>query len=342
MNAPQPAHDDHEDAEDHDNCCAPSSGTARRELVSLTPAAPTAPLPFRARTDRAPAIAAPMAAIPGGTFLMGSEDPMAYPADGESPVREVHVDPFEIDVHTVTNEEFGEFIEATGYTPEADRFGWSFVFAGLLPDEFEPTRGVVEAPWWRQVMGANWSHPEGPQSDVSDRLDHPVVHVSWADAAAYARWAGKQLPTEAQWERAARGGLEGATFPWGNDLEPEGEHRMNVWQGTFPTDNLDGASGGDGYYGTSPAEAFPPNGFGLYNTTGNVWEWTADAFGELPDHTSLPDLADAGADRYALKGGSFLCHHSYCRRYRPAARMGMTPDSTASNVGFRCIVPAEA
>jgi formylglycine-generating enzyme required for sulfatase activity len=199
---------------------------------------------------------------------MGTADPWTYADDGEGPVHEVSLAPFLIDPTAVTNAQFAAFVAATGYRTDAERFEWAFVFGGLLPDDFEPTRGVAAAPWWRQVYGADWSHPEGPQSNLEDRLDHPVVHVSWRDTTAFGQWSGKRLPTEAEWEYAARGALDGAVFPWGDDLEPDGAHRMNVWQGTFPSQNsLD-----DGYLGTAPVDAFPPNGFGLYNMTGNVWE----------------------------------------------------------------------
>ncbi|MDA0352326.1 MAG: formylglycine-generating enzyme family protein [Chloroflexi bacterium] len=274
-----------------------------------------------------------MVAIPGGTFLMGSEDELAYPADGEGPVREVSISPFLIDIHTVTNAKFRLFIEASGYETDAERFGWSFVFGGLLPDEFPPTRGVADAPWWRQVEGADWNHPEGPDSTVVGRADHPVVHVSWNDASAYAGWTGKQLPTEAQWEYAARGGLEGMRFPWGDDLEPSGQHRSNVWQGTFPTRN----TSDDAWYGTCPVDAFAPNGYGLHNMTGNVWEWCSDWFGvPLDGRTGVDPAGPPDGDLRVTKGGSFLCHESYCARYRPAARMSSSPDSSASNIGFRC------
>ncbi len=263
----------------------------------------------------------PIVQIPGATFRMGSDDRWAYPADGEGPVREVTVAAFAIDRGPVSNDAFAAFVAETGHVTEAERFGWSFVFGGLLPDDFPETRGVVQTPWWRQVFGADWAHPEGPQSSVHERGSHPVVHVSWNDAVAFAGWAGKRLPTEAEWELAARGGLEGAVFPWGDELEPGGEHRMNVFQGSFP----DHDSGADGFVGTSPVGAYPPNGFGLFDVTGNVWEWTADPFG------------DAVGSR-SQRGGSYLCHESYCRRYRVAARMGSTPDSSTGNVGFRCAV----
>ncbi len=267
-------------------------------------------------------------------FLLGSEDRWAYPEDGEGPVREVEVSPFAIAPHAVSNADFARFAAATGYATDAERFGWSFVFAGFLPDEFPPTEGVASAPWWRKVAGADWRHPEGPHSSLDARAEHPVVHVSWNDAAAYCAWTGTRLPTEAEWELAARGGLAGRAFPWGDELEPGGEHRMNVWQGDFPARN----TAEDGFAGTAPVDAFPPNGFGLHNVTGNVWEWTADWFHPTfrqGDRRRDPKGAPNGTMR-TQKGGSHLCHHSYCRRYRVAARQGLTPDSSAGNVGFRC------
>ena len=249
---------------------------------------------------------------------MGSDEDR-YPEDGEGPVRPVHVDGFRIAAHTVSNADFARFVAATGYGTTAEREGWSFVFAGLLPDDFPPTRAVAEAPWWRQVHGATWLHPEGPVSDLAGRSDHPVVHVSWIDARAYCRWAGGRLPSETEWEYAARGGLDRRRYPWGDELTPGGAHRMNVFQGRFPAED----TGDDGYVGTAPVHAFPPNGFGLHNATGNVWEWTTDRFGP-----SRPG-------RRVTRGGSYLCHDSYCWRYRCAARSGNTPDSSAGNVGFR-------
>jgi formylglycine-generating enzyme required for sulfatase activity len=264
-----------------------------------------------------------MVLLDGGEFVMGSEDRYAYPGDGEGPVRRVRVDAFRIDICAVSNAQFANFVDETGYVTETERFGWSFVFAGLLPDDFPPTRGVVEAPWWRQVEGAVWRHPEGPHSDLDARSDHPVVHITWNDAQAFCFWAGKRLPTEAEWEYAARGGMEGQVFPWGDELEPGGHHAMNVWQGRFPDRN----TCADGHYGTCPADSYEPNGYGLLNMTGNVWEWCADWFNPNASHR-------------AARGGSYLCHESYCRRYRVAARNGLTPDSSAGNVGFRCIAEA--
>jgi formylglycine-generating enzyme required for sulfatase activity len=260
-----------------------------------------------------------MLQIAGATFLMGTDDRDGFPQDGEGPVRPVELEAFRIDAHAVTNARFAEFVEATGHQTDAERYGWSFVFGGLLPDEFPDTRGAAQAPWWRQVFGADWRHPEGPQSSVDDRADNPVVHVSWNDAMAYCDWAGTRLPTEAEWEYAARGGLEQKRFPWGDELTPGGEHRCNVWQGQFPTHNtLE-----DGYLGTAPVDAYEPNGYGLHNTSGNVWELCAD------------DFAGRG-DAKVMRGGSYLCHESYCNRYRVAARSSQTPDSSTGNMGFRC------
>jgi len=266
---------------------------------------------------------------------MGNPRGDGYAADGEGPVREVRLDPFWIDSTTVTNAAFARFVEATGHRTESEAYGWSFVFAGLLPDDFEDTAAVVDAPWWRQVFGADWRHPEGPRSSIDDRADHPVVHVSWDDAAAYARWAGKRLPTEAEWEYAARGGLEDQPFPWGAELEPDGSHRMNVFQGRFPTDN----TGADGYLGTAPVKAFPANGYGLFETTGNVWEWCADWYdpGAYRTHLVANPPGPERGTRRVYRGGSYLCHASYCNRYRVDARSSSTPDSAAGNVGFRCV-----
>jgi formylglycine-generating enzyme len=276
---------------------------------------------------------ASLVTIPGGMYRMGDESDWAYADDGEAPVHPVELPSFVIDRHAVTNQQFATFVDATGWQTDAEAFGWSFVFAGLLPDEFPPTRGVEGAPWWRQVMGADWRHPEGPRSDWSGRPDHPIVHVSWNDAQAYCSWSGTRLPTEAEWEVAARGGLDGHPFPWGEDLEPGGHHRMNVFQGTFPGAD----TGADGYLGTAPVDAFYPNGYGLWNATGNVWEWCADwldlgYYGASPRRS--PHGPATGSSR-VQRGGSYLCHESYCRRYRVSARFGSEPDSSTGNVGFR-------
>ena len=274
--------------------------------------------------------------LPGGSFLMGSEDPGTYVEDGEGPVREVQLGAFEIDAYAVSNDMFARFVAQTGYRTQAEAVGSAFVFSGLLPDDYPPTRGVAGAPWWREVEGADWRHPEGPQSDLDGRGDHPVVQVSWHDAQAYCGWASARLPTEAEWEYAARGGLVQQRFPWGRSLTPGGEHRMNVFQGEFPTQN----TAKDGYAGTAPVSAYPPNPFGLHNMTGNVWEWTADRWStSWHVHQPRPLVDPRGpleGDRRVLRGGSYLCHASYCWRYRTSARMGNTPDTATGNTGFRC------
>src|SRR5262245_5534397 len=274
--------------------------------------------------------------VPAGTFVMGDESEWAYAGDGEGPVHEVTLGAFAIGRCAVTNEEFRAFVDARGFVTDAERFGWSFVFAGLLPDDFPDTRGVVGAEWWRQVYGADWHHPEGPQSALEGRWNHPVVHVSWNDARAYCDWSSTRLPTEAEWEYAARAGTD-TPFPWGNELEPLGEHRMNVFQGRFPDDN----TGDDGYAGTAPVDAFAPNAFGLYNVTGNVWEWCSDWYDigyYARSPRSDPRGPATGAHR-VMRGGSYLCHRSYCRRYRVSARHGSEPESSAGNVGFRVAGP---
>jgi len=264
---------------------------------------------------------------------MGSEDPDGFPADGEGPVRRVALSAFAIDRYAVTNRAFAEFVEATGYRTDAERFGWSFVFSGLLPDDHPPTSAVAQTPWWRQVHGADWQHPEGPASTLAVRMHHPVIHVSWQDAVAYCHWAGRRLPTEAEWEYAARGGLEQARYAWGDELTPEGRWMCNIWQGTFPTHN----TRDDGYLGTAPVDAFPPNGFGLHNLAGNVWEWCSDWFSPThpPPGTVDPHGPKSGSHK-VIRGGSYLCHDSYCNRCRVAARTANTPDSSTGNTGFRC------
>ena len=283
-----------------------------------------------------------MVHLDGGTFTMGTDEDIGYPTDGEGPAREVKLDPFYIDRFAVTNAEFLQFVRDTGYTTDAERFGWSFVFENFVAaeDNQHVMQSVADAPWWIAIEGAIWLRPAGPSSGVGDeeRLKQPVTHVSWNDARAYAKWAGKRLPTEAEWEYAARGGLERTRYPWGDDLEPNGKHRMNVWQGEFPEHN----TGADGYVGTAPVDAFEPNGYGLYNPTGNVWEWCADWFS--PDyHTSdvyepVNPTGPSDGDARVMRGGSYLCYESWCNRYRVAARSSNTSDSSTGNIGFRCVV----
>ncbi|MCW2765969.1 MAG: Sulphatase-modifying factor protein [Nocardioides sp.] len=282
-----------------------------------------------------------MVRVPGGPFRMGGDDPDAFPEDGEGPVRVVEVSPFLVDATSVTNAQFAVFAKATGHVTTAERLGWSFVFHQLLhPDAVRHVRrdGIAGVAWWLAVEGATWRAPSGPGSDIGRLPNHPVVHVSWDDAAAYSAWSGKRLPTEAEWERAARGGLDGARFPWGDELTPRGRHQCNIWQGTFPTHNtLD-----DGHLGTAPVKSYRPNGLGLYNVAGNVWEWCADWWStswhadDRPETRTDPRGPSTG-DARVLRGGSFLCHQSYCNRYRVAARTSNTPDSTTGHTGFRCV-----
>lgn len=278
-----------------------------------------------------------MQPIPGGEFLMGTDGDYGFAADGEGPAHAVELAPFFLDATCVTNEQFADFVNATRYRTEAERFGWSFVFFGhLTPAQLARSVRVRVAgsEWWCRVDGATWRHPEGPDSNIKKRWSHPVVQVSWNDACAYAAWAGKRLPTEAEWECAARGGLSQKKFPWGDDLEPEGRHRMNVWQGVFPTRNTEA----DGHYGTAPAQSYRANALGLYQMTGNVWEWCADWFDPAYYRASPREnpTGPAHGERRVMRGGSYLCHASYCNRYRTDARSGNTPDSAATNVGFRC------
>ncbi|MDE2901849.1 MAG: formylglycine-generating enzyme family protein [Chloroflexota bacterium] len=278
-----------------------------------------------------------MARIRGADYRMGTEDRSGFSADGEGPVRPVRVDTFRIDIAAVTNWQFAEFIAASGYRTEAETFGWSYVFHMLASEEIKrrtPQR-PDSTPWWVPVSGAYWAAPEGPGSELDDRMEHPVIHVSWNDALAYCDWAGTRLPTEAEWEYAARGGLDQRRYPWGDKLTPKGEHRCNIWQGTFPESN----TSADGWIGTAPVDSYKPNGFGLYNTSGNVWEWCADWFS--PSHHLRAERSNpqgpAQGQRRVLRGGSYLCHRSYCNRYRVAARSSNTPDSSAGNLGFRCV-----
>jgi len=291
-----------------------------------------------------------MVRLEAARFHMGSESPEAFPTDGEGPVRLVALSAFYISKFAVTNRQFADFVRATGYRTEAERFGWSFVFRNHVAEPARPStqhpapstaaRSAAGTPWWVRVDGADWAHPEGPDSSVAGRPHHPAVHISWTDAMAYCTWAGYRLPTEAEWEYAARGGLDQKTYPWGDELTPAGRHMCNIWQGVFPDTDL----GEDGFTTVAPADAFPANGFGLHNAVGNTWEWCADYFDPLWHIQATrhdPAGPPTGATR-VTKGGSYLCHESYCRRYRNAARTGTAPDTSTGHIGFRVARDASA
>jgi len=308
-------------------------------------------------TARGQAAPEQMKWIPAGRFLMGSED--FYPE--EAPVRDVEVDGFWIDVYTVTNRDYARFVDETGYRTVAERPLDPADYPGALPGMLVPgalvfkmTSGPVDlrdwSQWWEYVPGACWKHPEGPGSSVRSKPDHPVVHIAFEDAEAYARWAGKRLPTEAEWEYAARGGLSGKSFVWGDEMEPGGKPAANTWQGEFPWQNLVT----DGYERTAPVGMFASNGYGLFDMAGNVWEWTTDWYVAQRDTVQCRCCADGGRDsdrersydpamkgiripRRVVKGGSFLCAPNYCLRFRPAARSPQMIDTGMSHLGFRCV-----
>lgn len=316
-----------------EGCCSPGREGSHANAEQRSPLTVIAPAPAPSRPPRI----STLVELPGGTFFMGSEDDDINVGDGEAPIREVSVRPFAIDAVTVTNARFATFVKATGYVTEAERFGWSYVFHLLVPANLDRRIQAAPAgtPWWVPVPGASWKAPEGPGSSIGNRQNHPVVHVSWNDAQAYCEWSGTRLPTEAEWEYAARGGLERARYPWGDDLQPGGRHRCNIWQGIFPDVN----TAEDGWISTAPVTTFAPNGYGLYNTSGNVWEWCADWFSpswHLDAELLDPKGPSAGTAR-SMRGGSYLCHHTYCNRYRVAARTSNTPESSAGNIGFRVV-----
>jgi formylglycine-generating enzyme len=312
--------------DDDARCCAPP-----REAGRTSGAAP------QARRRHSTPASHEEVEITGGTFRMGDAFDEGYRQDGEVPVHDVAVDDFTIDVHPVTNEQFGRFVDDTAYTTEAERFGTSAVFHLLVcADEDDVLGRAGPAPWWCEVRGASWARPFGPKSDLEGLQQHPVVHVSWNDAIAYCVWAGRRLPTEAEWEYAARGGRDGSRYPWGDDLYgPAGEHLCNVWQGDFPTTD----TAADGFVGTAPVGAFPPNGYGLYDMSGNAWDWCADWFSPHTYRLSTghrPRGPDVGTAK-VMRGGSYLCHESYCNRYRVAARSHNRPDSSTGNCSFRTV-----
>jgi formylglycine-generating enzyme required for sulfatase activity len=316
--------------EPENSCCAP-----QRSELSYKPTAFTS-VNSNASSD------ALFVEIPAGEFMMGTDENF-YPTDGESPRRSVWVDKFKISKFAVTNAEFLEFIKATGYVTEAETYGWSYVFNGFV-DEITSSKKVAgvasSAPWWLAIEGANWFNPFGDSKTVEEFLNHPVVHVTHIDAIQYCKWTGFNLPTEAQWEKASRGGLTQKLFPWGDDLQNSGKHMTNIWQGEFPQLNTQE----DGYLGTAPVDSFEPNSFGLYNTVGNVWEWTNDFWSarwhipESEETRKNPAGPQKTSGNRVLKGGSFMCHDSYCYRYRNSARTYNSPNTSTSHIGFRCVI----
>lgn len=306
-------------------CCTPHRDAA------LRPASPgqRGGERFAANGDKGRLIA-----LKGAAFEMGSDAAEGFAADGEGPARQVFVSDFALAATAVTNREFAAFVRATGYITTAERLGTSFVFYLQVPaSRRQPMRRVVrDLQWWLDVEGACWQRPEGPGSTIRDRPDHPVVHVSWDDAQAYCQWRQCRLPTEAEWEFAARGGLAGQRYPWGDTFEPDGQPRCNIWRGDFPHTVAAGWE-----IGPMRVDTFEPNGFGFYNLCGNVWEWCADWF-SARYHEATPTRDprfDICTGRRSMRGGSFLCHDSYCNRYRVAARSSNTPTTSASNIGLR-------
>lgn len=311
-----------------DNCCAPN----RKKLKS------TISIKESEEVSKAEKLPEGMVYIPGGKFMMGTNSNEGFSSDGEGPIRKVEIGSFYMDYCTVTNEDFEMFVKDTGYKTDAEKYGWSFVFKNFITIESQKkVKHVVKnAPWWCVVESAYWSQPEGINSNIENRMKHPAVHLSWNDAVAYCNWAGKRLPTEGEWEYAARGGLEKKMYPWGNELTPNGQHYCNIWQGEFPSVNTKE----DGYKGTAPAFSFPANGYGLYNMSGNIWEWCSDWFARSHHNKGGRNnpKGPLNGEQKVIRGGSYLCHASYCNRYRVAARSFNTPDSSTGNMGFRCVV----
>lgn len=307
-------------------CCAPSRRAARPDVSPKY-------APFSQReTDTSETVK-----IPSGIALIGTTRPY-FANDGEGPLRKKTVAAFRMDTTAVTNARFQTFVAETGYITDAERLGDSLVFQGLLPKGTPPSHAVADAPWWRVIPGANWRSIFGPGTDAACNPDHPIAHISWNDASAFSAWAGGRLPTEAEWEHAARGGLGDVKFPWGDEEPDDASFQpCNIWQGQFPHRDL----GLDGYIGTAPARSFAPNGYGLYNMAGNVWELTSEVFRVRSlKKAVLAEHAHKKGFRLS-KGGSFLCHKSYCYRYRIAARNSSSADTTTSHMGFRLVYELE-
>src|SRR4051794_19187192 len=310
------------------SCCTPPRAGEPAGAFGVPSAAPVSPSPGRHGIEQV--------RLPGGSFRMGDTSGDRNPHDGEEPVHEVRLRPFTIDATSVTNADWAVFAESTGYVTEAESFGYSAVFHLALAAEPAEVMGpAAGAPWWFGVRGADWRHPGGSKSSVDGIEDHPAVHISWNDAVAYCAWAGRRLPTEAEWEYASRGGLDGARYPWGDELMDGDRWQVNIFQGRFPAVNTTA----DGFLTTAPVRTFAPNGYGLWQTVGNVWEWCSDWF-DAGYYAASPEADPAGPDTGSariLRGGSYLCHSSYCNRYRNSARSSNTPDSSMGNAGFRTV-----
>jgi len=305
-----------------DACCAPDEQN-RNNLINTPPSS----------INPSKEVAVAMSNVKGGWFSMGSDNKNVFPGDGEGPVRDIFVDDFDISTFSVSVKEFSDFIDQTSYSTDAEKYGWSFVFFDQLESgHFDES--VQGAPWWIKVENAYWNKPDGSTKAIESIPNHPVTHVSWNDANAYCEWSNTRLPTEAEWEYAARGGLKQNIFPWGDEFLVDGELSCNIFQGNFPNENNDPEE----TRFTVPVDFYKPNKYGLYNMVGNVWEWTQDWFSRYHDLeiNVNPRGPDKGSTK-VIKGGSFLCHDSYCNRYRVSARTSNSVDSSTSNMGFRVI-----
>ena len=316
-----------------ETCCGPDRMSVGEELATSVPWSPSAQVAEVGVVRHV----IEQVAVPGGVHYIGDMHGDGKAGDGETPVHAVEIEDFDIDCTAVTNEAWSSFVEATGHVTEAERFGYSAVFhLALAADPGDVISRAARTPWWLGVRGADWRHPGGRHSSLEGLSDHPVVHVSWNDAMAYCEWAGRRLPTEAEWEVASRGGLPDARYPWGDELparDGQGAWPCNIWQGSFPDAN----TREDGWLTTAPVRSYRSNGYGVWQSVGNVWEWCADWFdpGYYARSPRLHPRGPASGSAKVLRGGSYLCHDSYCNRYRNAARSANTPDSSVGNAGFR-------